>query len=51
MGKSAIDEIKEYLQQEIKRQESNMGYDDHSGTVLNILEKVIEIESKHSKGN
>jgi hypothetical protein len=46
--KSAIEEIKAFLREEIKRQESNWAYDDHSGTVEMILEKVEEIEKKYT---
>jgi hypothetical protein len=39
-------EIKQYLLDEMMRQQGNVGYDDHSGTVETILEKVEEIELK-----
>jgi hypothetical protein len=35
--------IKEFLETEIKRQESFVGYDDHSATVQLILDKVKQI--------
>lgn len=47
--KNAIEEIKQFLKEEVKRQESNFAYDDHSATVEIILKKVEEIEKKHSK--
>jgi hypothetical protein len=39
-----IEEIKQYLRDEIKRQESNWGEDDHSVTVGIILDEIEYIE-------
>jgi hypothetical protein len=35
-----IDNIKEMLKEEVVRQESSVGYDDHSATIELIIEKV-----------
>lgn len=43
-----IEEIKQFLREEIKRQEENFGVDDHSITVERILDKVEEIERRQN---
>jgi hypothetical protein len=41
-----IQEVKKYLNEELKRQESNWAYDDQSMTVENIIENFLKIEKK-----